>query len=66
MEAYMARVVDVREYLKHRPTPAEIAARVAWYHEWSRELDEINRESPMPYLDDGLERPLQQRVQSEG
>jgi hypothetical protein len=41
-------VVDVREYLKHRPTPEEIAAKVAWLRDWSRRLDEVNRESPMP------------------
>jgi hypothetical protein len=52
-------MIDVGEDLKHEFTPEEIAARVAWFKEWDKKLDEANRDYPMPYMDDGLERPPQ-------
>jgi hypothetical protein len=34
--------------MKKPLTKEEIAARVAWYKDWSDRLDKINEESPLP------------------
>jgi hypothetical protein len=40
--------VDVKEYLNRPLTDEEVKARVAWYHDWSKRLDDANREAPLP------------------
>jgi hypothetical protein len=68
MEVTM-KVVNVKEDMKRPMSDTEAKARVAWYRDWSKRLDEVNAESPMP--DDILEycegrkfRPLPQYIQA--
>jgi hypothetical protein len=44
--------VDVREYSKHEFTPEEIAARLAWYADWSRRVTEANQDPDSPTLEE--------------
>jgi hypothetical protein len=44
----MIHSVDVREDLKQPISKEQAAADVAWLQEWSKRLDEINKESPLP------------------
>jgi hypothetical protein len=44
--------VDVREYLKHRPTPDEIAERVAWFQDLSRKIAEDVKDPNTPTVEE--------------